>query len=182
MVMLLDNKSSDFAERFAELLSAKREVSEDVDAAVRAIIDDVRARGDDALVELTAKFDRLDVSQLGIRVSDDEIDDAIKRVDGVTHEALAFAHERITSHHARQMPRDDLYEDEAGATLGHRWTAVEAAGLYVPGGTASYPSSVLMNAVPARVAGVPRIAMVVPTPDGVINPLVFAAARMAGVS
>lgn len=182
MVMLLNNKSSDFAERFAELLSAKREVSEDVDSAVRAIINDVRARGDDALVELTAKFDKLDLSAFSIRVGDDEIDAALTRVDEETHKALAFAHERIASHHARQLPKDDLYEDEAGVTLGYRWTAVEAAGLYVPGGTASYPSSVLMNAVPAKVAGVPRIAMVVPTPNGEINPLVFAAARMAGVS
>ena len=182
MVMLLDSKSSDFATRFTELLSAKREVSEDVDAAVRAIVDDVRARGDDALSEYTRKFDKVDLSKTDIRVSEDEIETAIAQVDEETHEALAFAHERIAAHHARQVPKDDLYEDEAGATLGYRWTAVEAAGLYVPGGTASYPSSVLMNAVPARVAGVERIAMVVPTPNGEINPLVFAAARLAGVS
>lgn len=182
MVMLLDSKSSDFATRFTELLSAKREVSEDVDAAVRAIVDDVRARGDEALSEYTRKFDKVDLGETGIRVREEEIETAIAQVDEETHAALAFAHERIAAHHARQVPKDDLYEDEAGATLGYRWTAVEAAGLYVPGGTASYPSSVLMNAVPARVAGVERIAMVVPTPNGEINPLVFAAARLAGVS
>lgn len=182
MVLLLDNKSSDFEKRFTGLLTAKREVSEDVDAAVRAIIEDVRTRGDEALTELTAKFDNLDLAKTGIRVSDDEIDAAVAQVDDETKEALAFAHERIAAHHARQLPKDDLYKDDAGAVLGYRWTAVEAAGLYVPGGTASYPSSVLMNAAPAKVAGVERIAMVVPTPNGEINPLVFAAARLAGVN
>lgn len=182
MVLLLDNKSSDFEKRFTGLLTAKREVSEDVDVAVRTIIEDVRTRGDEALTELTAKFDKLDLAKTGIRVSDDEIDAAVAQVDDETKEALAFAHERIAAHHARQLPKDDLYKDEAGAVLGYRWTAVEAAGLYVPGGTASYPSSVLMNAAPARVAGVERIAMVVPTPNGEINPLVFAAARLASVN
>jgi len=182
MAMLLDSESSDFSKRFAELLSAKREVSHDVDATVRGIIDDVRARGDDALVELTRKFDNVNLSERGMRVSDDEIDAAVSEVDDETRDALAVAYSRIAAHHERQLPKDDLYEDDIGATLGYRWTAVEAAGLYVPGGTASYPSSVLMNAVPAKVAGVPRIAMVVPTPNGEINPLVFAAARLAGVS
>lgn len=182
MAMLLDSGSSDFSERFAELLSAKREVSQDVDATVRAIIEDVRVRGDKALVELTRKFDDVNLSESGIRVSDDEIDAAIAEVGEETRDALAVAYSRIVAHHERQLPKDDLYEDEIGATLGYRWTAVEAAGLYVPGGTASYPSSVLMNAVPAKVAGVPRIAMVVPMPNGEINPLVFAAARLAGVS
>ncbi len=181
MVMRLDSGSGDFEARFSDLLATKREVSEDVDAAVREIIDDVRRRGDDALIELTGKFDRVDLERTDLRVSDAEIDDAVANVDPETLAALEFAHERISAHHARQLPKDDLYEDEVGATLGYRWTAVEAAGLYVPGGTASYPSSVLMNAVPARVAGVDRIAMVVPTPDGEINPLVFAAARLAGV-
>ncbi len=182
MVMLLDSAAGDFEDRFSQLLAAKREVSQDVDAAVRAIIDDVRARGDDALIELTKRFDRVDLRKTGIRVSDAEIDEAVTQVDGETREALEFAHKRITAHHQRQLPRDDFYTDPTGAELGSRWTAVEAAGLYVPGGTASYPSSVLMNAVPAKVAGVPRIAMVVPTPDGVMNPLVFAAARLAGVN
>lgn len=182
MVMLLDSEASDFEKRFSELLAAKREVSEDVDAAVRAIIADVRARGDTSLIELTAKFDEADLGQRGIRVSEAEVDAAIAAVDAETYKALEFAHARIASHHERQVPRDDLYEDETGAVLGHRWTAVEAAGLYVPGGTASYPSSVLMNAVPARVAGVERIVMAVPAPGGEINPLVLAAARLAGVS
>ena len=181
MVMRLDSAAGDFETQFSDLLATKREVSEDVDAAVREIIDDVRRRGDQALFELTNKFDRVDLSDTGLRVSDAEIDDAVARVDAETLAALEFAHARIVAHHRRQLPKDDLYEDDAGATLGYRWTAVEAAGLYVPGGTASYPSSVLMNAVPARVAGVERIAMVVPTPDGEINPLVFAAARLAGV-
>lgn len=181
MVMLLDSAAGDFEERFSELLAAKREVSEDVDAAVRAIIDDVRARGDDALIELTERFDHVDLGQCGIAVSKKEIDAAVSKVDAETLKALEFAYERISAHHQRQVPKDDLYQDSTGAELGHRWTAVEAAGLYVPGGTASYPSSVLMNAVPAKVAGVPRIAMVVPTPNGEVNPLVFAAAHLAGV-
>lgn len=181
MVMRLDSGSGDFDTRFSDLLSAKREVAEDVDADVREIIEDVRRRGDEALIELTRKFDRVDIRETGIRVSDEAMDEAIGRVDEETYAALKFAHDRIASHHQRQVPEDDVYEDAAGATLGHRWTAVEAAGLYVPGGTASYPSSVLMNALPATVAGVERIAMVVPTPDGEINPLVFAAARLAGV-
>ena len=181
MVMLLDSAAGDFEKRFSDLLAAKREVSEDVDAAVRAIIDDVRARGDDALVELTRRYDNLDLAETGISVSKKEIDAALDKVDADTHKALEFAHERILTHHQRQLPQDDLYQDSTGAELGHRWTAVEAAGLYVPGGTASYPSSVLMNAVPAKVAGVTRIAMAVPTPNGEVNPLVFAAARLAGV-
>ncbi len=181
MVMLLDSTAGDFEERFSDLLAAKREVSEDVDAAVRAIIDDVRARGDAALIELTQRFDHMNLNERGIAVSEAEIDAAVAQVDTDTHQALEFAHERIVAHHQRQIPGDDLYKDATGAELGHRWTAVEAAGLYVPGGTASYPSSVLMNAVPAKVAGVGRIAMVVPTPNGELNPLVFAAARLAGV-
>ena len=181
MVMLLDSAAGDFEKRFSDLLAAKREVSEDVDAAVRAIIEDVRARGDDALIELTRRFDHVDLAETGISVSGKEIDAALDKVDADTHKALEFAHERILAHHQRQLPRDDLYQDSTGAELGHRWTAVEAAGLYVPGGTASYPSSVLMNAVPAKVAGVARIAMAVPAPNGEVNPLVFAAARLAGV-
>jgi histidinol dehydrogenase len=179
--MLLESAAGDFEDRFSQLLAAKREVSVDVDATVRAIIDDVRARGDDALIELTKRFDNVDLRDKGIRVSDAEIDEAVTQVESETFAALEFAHKRIVAHHQKQLPKDDLYRDATGAELGSRWTAVEAAGLYVPGGTASYPSSVLMNAVPAKVAGVPRIAMVVPTPDGEVNPLVFAAARLAGV-
>ncbi|MGI9387674.1 MAG: histidinol dehydrogenase, partial [Methyloligellaceae bacterium] len=181
MVMRLDSGAGDFETRFSDLLTAKRDVAEDVDGAVRGIVEDVRRRGDDAVFELTEKFDRVDVRRIGLRVSDKVIDEAVSQVDKETYTALEFAHERIAAYHERQVPKDDLYEDAAGAMLGYRWTAVEAAGLYVPGGTASYPSSVLMNAVPARVAGVDRIAMVVPTPDGEVNPLVFAAARLSGV-
>ena len=181
MVMLLDSAAGDFEKRFAQLLARKREGCQDVDAAVRAIIDDVRARGDEALIELSARYDRVDLRQLGIRVGDDEIEAAAAKVDAQSLAALEFAHRRITAHHQRQCPEDDFYKDATGAELGRRWSAVAAAGLYVPGGTASYPSSVLMNAVPAKVAGVERIAMVTPASEGKIDPLVLAAARLAGV-
>lgn len=173
---------SDFDARFRTFLGMKREVSADVDAIVRSIVDDVRTRGDAALKELTLKFDRLDLDETAMRVSADEIDAAYAGVDEPTMEALTLARDRIRSHHQRQLPKDDLYTDPIGVELGSRWTAVEAVGLYVPGGTASYPSSVLMNAVPAIVAGVERVVMVVPSPDGALNPLVLAAARLAGVS
>jgi len=138
--------------------------------------------GDDALLDYSIRFDRLDFSDTGIAFSQDEIDGALAAVDARTLDALKLAHDRIRSHHQRQLPRDDRYVDAIGVELGSRWTAIESVGLYVPGGTASYPSSVLMNAVPAQVAGVERIVMVVPTPDGVVNPLVLAAAHIAGVS
>jgi histidinol dehydrogenase len=181
MVLRLSHKDSDFEAQFQALLLMKREVSEDVDQAVRAIIDEVRARGDAALIDYTKRFDRLDLTHRGLRISEAEIAAAVAACDTETLVALKLAHQRITSHHARQRPADDRYTDAIGVELGHRWTAIEAVGLYVPGGTASYPSSVLMNAVPARVAGVPRLVMVVPTPDGVTNPLVLAAAHLAGV-
>ncbi|MGD9868163.1 MAG: histidinol dehydrogenase [Hyphomicrobiales bacterium] len=181
MVTRLDSAKADFPARFEALLGMKREVSEDVDAAVRAIVADVRQRGDAALVELTLRFDRLDLGKAGIRIPGNEIDAAAASVDAGTRKALELARDRIASHHERQLPSDDRYTDKAGVELGHRWTAIEAAGLYVPGGTASYPSSVLMNAVPARVAGVPRVAMTVPSPGGEINPLVLLAAKLAGV-
>ncbi|MCB1420374.1 MAG: histidinol dehydrogenase [Notoacmeibacter sp.] len=182
MAITLVRTDADFAERFEAFLNSKREVSADVDNAVRAIIDDVRARGDAALLDYTARFDRADLAELGIAVSADEIARAKASVDPATMEALILARDRIRSHHERQMPKDDRYTDTIGVELGSRWTAVEAVGLYVPGGTASYPSSVLMNAVPAHVAGVERIVMVVPCPEGRINPLVLAAAELAGVS
>ncbi len=185
MAVDLDTRSADFDQRFQTFLAGKREASDDVDAAVRAIIADVRARGDTALVELTRKFDAFDLAPAnlpaGLRVPIDEIAAAAARCDAATIDALKFAAERIRSHHARQIPRDDTYIDSVGAELGSRWTAVESVGLYVPGGLASYPSSVLMNAVPAKVAGVPRVAMVVPCPKGQLNPLVLAAAHIAGV-
>ncbi len=181
MPMRLTTSDADFEARFATFLTQKREVSEDVDAAVRAILADVRTRGDAALVELTQRFDRFDVGALGLRIGADEIAAAVAGADDETVAALTLARDRIVAYHQRQLPHDDRYRDGLGVELGGRWTAVEAVGLYVPGGTASYPSSVLMNAVPARVAGVPRIVMVVPSPDGKLNPLVLVAAHLAGV-
>ncbi|MGI9385001.1 MAG: histidinol dehydrogenase [Methyloligellaceae bacterium] len=181
MVMRLDSAAPDFEARFRALLETKREVSEDVDATVRDIIAQVRQRGDAALAELTARFDKVDLAETGLRFSADEIARATEAADPETRDALTLAGDRIRAHHQRQLPEDERYTDPQGVELGHRWTAVESAGLYVPGGTASYPSSVLMNAIPAKVAGVERIAMVVPTPGGEINPLVLAAAALAGV-
>ncbi|MBA1141698.1 histidinol dehydrogenase [Mesorhizobium neociceri] len=182
MAITLRQSDAGFEQRFAAFLTTKREVSEDVDTTVRAIIARVRAEGDAALIDYSRKFDRADLDRLGIAVSRDDIAQAYKEADPHTVEALKFARDRIRSHHERQMPKDDRYTDAAGVELGSRWTAIEAVGLYVPGGTASYPSSVLMNAVPAKVAGVERIVIVVPAPGGVINPLVLVAADMAGVS
>lgn len=182
MPMRLKSADKDFEKQFVTLLSQKREVSVDVDNAVRDIVADVRARGDAALVDLTLKFDRLDLRKVGVAVTAAEIEAAVGECSKETLDALDFAHDRIADHHKRQMPSDDRYRDAAGVELGHRWTAVESAGLYVPGGLASYPSSVLMNAVPAKVAGVPRIVMVVPSPGGELNPLVLAAAKIAGVT
>jgi histidinol dehydrogenase len=178
----LDTRAADFASRFSAFLATKREAAEDVEAAVREIIKDVAARGDRALVEWTRKLDRVDLTKLGIRVAEKELDAALAAVDRRTRDALELAKARIESHHKRQLPQDERYVDAAGVELGSRWTAVDAVGLYVPGGTAAYPSSVLMNALPARVAGVPRLAITVPAPDGKLAPLVLAAARLAGVS
>ncbi|MDE2364320.1 MAG: histidinol dehydrogenase [Hyphomicrobiales bacterium] len=181
MPQRLDAAAADFPARFDALLAQKREVSEDVDAAARKIIDDVIARGDSALVDLSKKFDRIDLSARGIAISKDEIVAATAACAKEALAALDVAHARIAAFHERQKPADLRFTDAVGVELGWRWTPVEAVGLYVPGGTASYPSSVLMNAVPAKVAGVPRIVMVVPTPDGEIDPLVLAAAHRAGV-
>jgi histidinol dehydrogenase len=182
MPMRLDATDADFEARFSALLAMKREVSEDVDAAARDIIADVQARGDAALVDLSRRFDRVDLGALGLRVSEAAIDAALAAAPAQAVAALRLAHERIVAFHERQRPSDLRFTDALGVELGWRWSAVEAVGLYVPGGTASYPSSVLMNAVPAKVAGAPRIVMVVPTPDGQLNPLVLAAARIAGVT
>jgi len=182
MPQRLNSSDANFEIAFAAFLAAKRETAPDVDAAVRAIIADVRARGDTAIIDLTLRFDRLDLAKTGLRVSAAEVAAAVAACDRTTMAALELAHARIDSHHRRQLPSDDRYRDTQGAELGARWTAIESVGLYVPGGLASYPSSVLMNAVPARVAGVPRIAMVVPSPAGEMNPLVLAAADLAGVS
>jgi histidinol dehydrogenase len=177
----LDGSEPDFETLFGALASAKRETAEDVEAAVRAIIDDVRQRGDVALIAYTRKFDRLELTPDRLAITGSAFAEAERAVTAEARAALALAAERIEAFHRRQVPADDRYTDAQGVELGLRWTAIEAVGLYVPGGTAAYPSSVLMNAIPARVAGVERIVMVVPTPDGAINPLVLVAARLAGV-
>ena len=181
MPIRLDARSSDFAAQFRVFLDAKREASADVEQAVRAIIADVATRGDAALVDLTQKFDRVDLGTMGLRVTPSELDAAAAACDPEALDALKFARDRIETYHRRQLPKDDRFTDPLGVEMGHRWTAIEAVGLYVPGGTAAYPSSVLMNAVPAKVAGCPRVVMVVPAPDGKLNPLVLAAAKLAGV-
>lgn len=181
MPQFLATTDADFEDRFTALLNAKREDSPDVDEIVAGIIADVRARGDAAVLELTAKFDRLTLTAETMRFSPEEIAEEAAKVPAAEREALELAADRIRAYHVRQMPDDQLWTDPDGATLGWRWTAVQAAGLYVPGGLASYPSSVLMNAVPARVAGVKRLAITVPTPDGVVNPAVLLAAQIAGV-
>ncbi|MEQ8290801.1 MAG: histidinol dehydrogenase [Roseovarius sp.] len=181
MPHFLNANDAGFEEAFAALLGAKREEAQDVDDAVAAIIADVRARGDQALIELTARFDRMELSPDRLRFTTAEVDALVAQVSAEDRAALEHAAGRIRGYHARQMPRDESWTDPEGATLGWRWTPVTAAGLYVPGGLASYPSSVLMNAIPAKVAGVERLAITVPTPDGVANPLVLLAARIAGV-
>ncbi|MFE0017517.1 histidinol dehydrogenase [Mesorhizobium sp. NPDC059054] len=182
MAVTLNSADADFEARFTAFLATKREVSADVEAVVRDIIARVRIEGDKALIDYTQRFDKADLDTLGIAVSRADIEAAYAAADPDTVEALKFARDRIRSHHQRQLPKDDRYTDTLGVELGSRWTAVEAVGLYVPGGTASYPSSVLMNAVPARVAGVERIVIVVPASGGVISPLVLVAADLAGVS
>ena len=181
MPVFLNASDADFEATFAALLGAKREDSPDVDDVVAGIIADVRARGDAAVIDLTARFDRLQLTPETLRFSEAEIDAYVAQVPEAERAALELAAERIRAYHERQMPEDAYWTDESGAQLGWRWTPVSAAGLYVPGGLASYPSSVLMNAIPAKVAGVGRLAIVVPTPDGVANPLVLLAARIAGV-
>jgi histidinol dehydrogenase len=181
MPIRLDADSADFAARFASFLAAKRAATEDVTQSVRDIIADVRKRGDRALIELSGKFDRVDLEKIGLRVPAGEVAAAAAACDGKALDALKFARDRIEAHHLRQKPQDERFVDALGVELGHRWTAIEAVGLYVPGGTAAYPSSVLMNALPAKIAGVPRLVMTVPAPDGKLAPLVLAAAALAGV-
>ena len=181
MAIHLDIRATDFADRFRAFLDTKREAAADVEAAVRAIVADVAARGDQALYDYTRRFDRFDLDRAGLRVTEQEITAAVKNCESRTLDALSLARERIEQFHRRQIPQNDRFTDALGVELGARWTAIEAVGLYVPGGTAAYPSSVLMNAVPAKVAGVPRIVMVVPAPDGALPPLVLAAANLAGV-
>jgi len=181
MPLHLSTSDPDFETRFAGLLSMKREDSPDVDDTVAAIITDVRARGDAAVIELTERFDRIALTPDTLRFSPDEIDALCAEVPSDARAALELAAERIRAYHVRQIPEDAEWTDPDGARLGWRWTPVASAGLYVPGGLASYPSSLLMNAIPAKVAGVERLAVCVPTPDGAANPLVLLAARIAGV-
>jgi histidinol dehydrogenase len=181
MPQRLDSQSADFAERFRAFLAVKREAAQDVEEAVRNILAEVRAYRDRALLQLTLEFDRVDLAKVGMRVSADEIETAEKSCKPEALAALTLARDRIEAYHRRQKPADDRFTDALGVEMGAKWTAIEAVGLYVPGGTAPYPSSVLMNAVPAKVAGVARLVMVVPAPDGKLAPLVLAAAKLAGV-
>jgi len=181
MPLFLSTQDPDFEPRFQALLGLKREEAEDVDQAVAAIIADVRARGDAAVIELTAKFDRTALTAETLAFSTDEIAQECAKVSPQDRAALELAADRIRAYHSRQMPQDAQWTDAVGAELGWRWTPVSAAGLYVPGGLASYPSSVLMNAIPAKVAGVQHLVVACPTPGGVVNPLVLLAAQIAGV-
>jgi histidinol dehydrogenase len=181
MALWLERGAADFEARFAELLAAKREASRDVNDAVAAILARVRGERDSALIDLSLRFDRVDLRRLGLRIAPDEIAKARGAVDATTLAALELARDRILAYHERQVPADDSHVDSLGVEMGQRWTPLQSVGLYVPGGTASYPSSVLMNAIPAKVAGVQRIVMVVPAPDGKLNPLVLVAAELAGV-
>lgn len=182
MARRLNAADASFAADFDSLLHAKREEEEDVAQVVRGIIADVRKRGDQALVELTNKFDRAGITAETLKLSAADSEKALAVVTKDQIAAIETAARRIEAYHQRQVPGDERFTDETGALLGWRWTSVDSVGLYVPGGTAAYPSSVLMNAIPAKVAGVPRIVMVTPASGGAINPLVLAAAKRAGVS
>jgi histidinol dehydrogenase len=181
MTVRLNSADKDFEAAFVSLLGAKREINKDVSSAVSIILDDVRVRGDEAVVELTRRFDRFDINIEDLHIGSDEVDKAFGQCEPKLIKALELAARRIEDFHKHQLPNDLDYVDKAGLRLGYRWSAIAAVGLYVPGGTAAYPSSVLMNALPAKIAGVERLAMVVPTPDGVVNPLVLAAARIADI-
>lgn len=181
MAMALDMQSADFDKRFAALVAAKRETSADVDLAVADIIDDVRHRGDASLAELSLRFERIEIGRIGLKIAAADIEAAIGACEKRALEALKLAHARVMDFHLRQKPADLFFTDPLGVQLGWRWRPIDAVGLYVPGGAASYPSSVIMNAVPAKIAGCRRIVMVMPTPDGQTNPLALAAARISGV-
>jgi histidinol dehydrogenase len=181
MVLWLEQRGADFESRFGALLAAKRESATDVNQAVAEIVECVRRDKDAGLIELTLRYDHADLRKIGLRVAPEEVARARAGVDAKTLAALVLARDRILDHHNRQVPASDCYVDDQGVALGFRWTPVQSAGLYVPGGTASYPSSVLMNAIPAKVAEVERIVMVVPAPEGKLNPLVLVAAQLAGV-
>ncbi|HTB39701.1 MAG TPA: histidinol dehydrogenase [Reyranella sp.] len=176
----LDAAAPGFEQEFSAFLGRNRDTDENVDRIAAGIVADVRARGDAALVEYTRKFDKVDTDAVGLRISDAERKAAAARVPTAQREALAFAAQRIETFHRASLPKDVDFTDATGTRLGARYRPLESVGVYVPGGTAAYPSSVLMNIVPAKVAGVSRIVMVVPTPGGVVNPLVMLAAEIAG--
>ena len=180
MPVRLDHRQADFKDRFAQLL-LERGASAEIGDVVSATIADIRRDGDKSLVEHTRRFDRFEVSADRLQVSGSDLDEAESAVSEEVLAALVFARDRIEAHHSRQRPKDDFYRDKAGVELGSRWTPIDSVGIYVPGGTAAYPSSVLMNALPAKIAGVRRVAMVVPAPDGQLNPMVLMAARLAGI-
>ena len=182
MPFRLDSRHAGFAEEFETLLASKREVSEEVGTAVSTILEDVKTRGDEAVLSYTDRFDKLPLTAATLAFSSDENDVAEQSISGEVRAALQFAHDRITAHHEKQKPLDHIYQDPLGVTLGTIWTPMEAVGIYVPGGTANYPSSVLMGAIPARIAGVGRIALTVPTPRGQVSAAVLAAAKLAGVT
>jgi histidinol dehydrogenase len=182
MPKYLKTSSKNFEKEFYDILENKAELSEEVDIAVRRIVKEVRAKGDTALINYTNKFDINKLTIETIKISLDEIDNIFDKCDKETIEALLFAYKRIYAHHSKNLPKDHQYIDELGVELGTRWTPIESVGIYVPGGKANYPSSVLMNAVPAIVAGASRIAMAVPSMNDNLNPLVIAAAKICGIT
>jgi len=182
MVYRLDTDENNFEQNFAKLIQKQQQTEAKVQQVVAAILEQVKQQGDEALFELTQKFDNLALSSKNLRIDEKEINQGFEQTPREVVLALEMAHERIFSHHLQQKPQNSSYTDDFGVTLGTRWTPIDTVGVYVPGGLASYPSSVLMNAVPARVAGVERVAMVVPTPNGQINPAVLAAAKIAGIN
>ncbi|HEY1125967.1 MAG TPA: histidinol dehydrogenase, partial [Sphingobium sp.] len=182
MPLRLDAGDPGFAAAFDSLVNARREADPDVSDSVRETIVRVRAEGDTALAELTARFDGFDLDAQGWSISAEQCAEAFDTLDASLRDALETAAKRIAAYHVKQRPRDDSWTDNEGVQLGYRWGAVEAAGIYVPGGQAAYPSSLLMNAIPAKVAGVDRIVMMSPTPGGALNPVVLAAAHVAGVT
>lgn len=181
MPKFLNSIDAGFRQKLLNILETKIETSEAVTNAAVAILDDVKQRGDAAVVDYTNKFDRVQITAKDLRIPQETIEQAYLACEPAAKQALELAAERIAVYHKRQLPEDFEYTDSIGVTLGNRWKPIEKAGLYVPGGLASYPSSVLMNAVPAKVAGVEKLVMVVPAPDGVLNPLVLVAAHIAGV-
>ncbi len=182
MTQFLTSSSPDFAKRFEGLVQARRDQPHDVQDAVRSIIEAVKGRGDDAVIEFTARFDNTDLRKMGLSILPEDLEAAYHALAPELKAALETARNRIEAHHRRHLPANERYSDAIGVELGHRWTAINSVGLYVPGGKASYPSSVLMNAIPAKVAGIQRIVMVVPTPGGEVNPAVLAAAHLAGIT